>query len=335
MKILNFNIIKDADKNYILNSIKLFKNNKSLFTSLYHCTKPSDYIEFRGLFERMIFNNEISAGAQTVLNSVGLLYQMPTDRIINGAATNYYPDYYFFDKFNKTNLLEFFWDKYTIEFRTRLIDEILISSYGGRVLRDELTSSIKKSTFFIDNDYVFVGNPDTRMIGSLLKPHFDICEKLMNTINTNYDPIKPFSITLEETINETNSGSNNRTVNLRDQYNSSSEHNINNDETFDIAENNVFTYNQAEHKVGKDTNRSTREMQDTIVNSDTSQKTGTDQYATTKSSLNIRSYDRRGNIGNQSYSKLIEEERKKIMFDFRQYIIDGIVDVLCTGTWSD
>ena len=335
MKTLNFNIIKDADKNYILNSIKLFKNNKSLFTSLYHCTKPSDYIEFRGLFERMIFNNEISAGAQTVLNSVGLLYQMPTDRIINGAATNYYPDYYFFDKFNKTNLLEFFWDKYTIEFRTRLIDEILISSYGGRVLRDELTSSIKKSTFFIDNDYVFVGNPDTRMIGSLLKPHFDICEKLMNTINTNYDPTKPFNITLDETLNETGSGSNNRTVNLRDQNNTSTEHNVNNDTTTDEVENNIYSFNQTEQKVAKDRNTSSHRLQDITIYDDTLQKSGTDQYSTSRSAVNTRNYTRSGNIGNQSYSKLIEDERKKIMFDFRQYIIDGIVDVLCTGTWSD
>lgn len=172
---------------------------------------------------------------------------------------------------------------------------------------------------------------------SVLNSKFEhIYLPLYNTIKTDYDILKPFNIILNETKSNTSSGTNNRTRNLKDTSTLTNDYDLQSDNEDNDSTDKVFAFNDPYGKpVDKNVTSSTRTSKSTSTDTEDTSRTGTDNYSTSRSDTESRNYTRAGNIGNRTNAQLIEEERKKLMFDLREYIINDITDSLCAGTWSD
>ena len=213
----------------------------------------------------------------------------------------------------------------------------IITRFGKRIIKPITIFGVDSVAADLDYFYFLIGPKLTDYIYSRIVTKFNqIYLPLYNTIKTDYDILKPFNIILNETKNNTSSGTNNRTRNLKDSSTLTNDYDLKSDNEDNNSTDSIFAFNDTDGKpVDKNVTSSVRTSKSTSTDTEDTSRTGTDNYSTSRSDTESRNYTRAGNIGNRSNAQLIEEERKKLMFDLREYIINDIVDTLCAGTWSD
>ena len=311
---------------------ELMLKNKALSGVLLGVYEVSNMsTEILALFACMNNNDEIMPGLQASLSYCGLLGS--TSMAVSPAYGNF-PMSVITPEGRKALKETIMWAE-TYNIHLTQLDRELLFNYGNRKVKSKYcdiiqairqqyisTNSYQPSRYYMYND---------SLIGYFFEEIYElseICGRLFSTIETDYDPLKPFSIILSETINDVKSSTNNRTRNLVDNSTYSGADNVLNDEILQST----YGFTQG---TPRNTGKEVGKRNTTSSSTDNVQRTGTDKYVINHDDTHTRNYTRSGNIGNANYSKLIEEERKKIKFEFRKYIIESIVDILCDGTWCD
>ena len=121
-------------------------------------------------------------------------------------------------------------------------------------------------------------------------------EDLYATVEKEYDFLKPFDITLNESSTD----------------------------SFHTTED-TSTYTDNNSKQGFNSSE--------FVPTDKTSGTRSKSYS--RQNPKSRDYTRKGNIGNTSLSELVIKEREKAMFNLREIIYNDIVDFLCRGTYYE
>lgn len=171
-------------------------------------------------------------------------------------------------------------------------DEEFFNKYGDR----------KLSRFMINYPYVKQMYEqqkayDIKPIAVLLNGKFgEKWRGLYDSIVKEYDPIKPFNISLDEHHND----------------------------SFDVVKDST-TYDD------RDKTRGFNSVQDV----DTDSSNGTTNHEYNRTTNGDRSYNRVGNIGNRSQSELIMQEREKLMFNLQNIIYEDILSVIARRTYGD
>lgn len=285
-----------------------------------------------GLFSNLNNNDELTGDFREVLNYCGLLGG--TINAVGGILGSNYPLTVITPEGRKP-IRKAIIGSETYYINLSQLDKELLFNYGNRKVKSKYCDLIDFQYRFynVDNQYIipryyyFNGSAMIYFVDEILELG-NICTRLLRTIETEYDPLKPFSIILSETINDVKSSTNNRTRNLVDNSTYSGTDNVLNDEILQST----YGFTQASPRnTGKEVGKRNTASSST----DNVHRSGTDKYVINHDDTHTRNYTRTGNIGNANYSKLIEDERKKIKFEFRKYIIESIVDILCDGTWCD
>lgn len=237
------------------------------------------------------------------------------------------------------------------------ISNLLYCMIYSRVEDDNGTLVIDDKKFPTWNYLVSdIGN---ELINSLIATKFSAkWQKLIDTVFLQYDVISPFNITLTETSTgkDTNSGTDsvksvtgntvtdNGTVNNTTTDNGS----VTNTETVDLSDSrSIYGYNSQNpspsditSKTGTDKDETksnnTRGVNGTNSNTRTVDGTVTDtkDYGHILSREANRDYTRKGNIGNRSFSELIDDERKTVQFIILESIYSDLDSVLTRGRYG-
>lgn len=118
--------------------------------------------------------------------------------------------------------------------------------------------------------------------------------KLISLLNKEYDPLKPFDISLDEHITDT----------LETEQ----------DERTSTSADSVYGFNSVED-----------------VPTDKSLDTSTAKYK--RQNPRDRNYTRVGNIGNTSFQDLVKQEREVSDYKFKEIIFQDIVSTICRGEY--
>lgn len=192
-----------------------------------------------------------------------------------------------------------------LDYNSIVISEIgleFLSKYGNRKLSNTILEFCKYPQYTIFDNYgmdslknnAFSLNLAPFLYSNLFQFKYKWLN-LVDTINAKYDILKPFDITLTENVKD------NMTVSVDDSDSSS--------------EGSTYAFNSStEVPTGK------------VVNSS--------QHEYSRQNPIERNYSRKGNIGNKSNAQLIEEERKKAIFNLKQIFFEDIASVLCRKTYT-
>lgn len=170
-----------------------------------------------------------------------------------------------------------------------------IAEYKSRKLSSFIKVIILKYGNFNDGEYVDISEDGIDVIVNHIISRFSYkWSKIYKVNSTDYNPLKPFNIELNESTD-------NRLETQKDKTTY-----VDNDETY------AFNSPQSTptDKTGGESNR---EYERTIDGS--------------------RKYTREGNIGNTSFQDLIQQERKIADYEFEWIILKDIATVICRGKY--
>lgn len=162
-----------------------------------------------------------------------------------------------------------------------------LSKFKNRVVSSFVETTVEQ--YFNDR---YTGYPI--VCRRLLIKYKDKWNKLISLLNTKYDPLKPFDITLIETSGDTLDTEKDRT-----------------------------TYNDNEKTYGFNSN--------SAVPTDDSSGTTNREYKRTIDKN--RDYTRKGNIGNTSFQDLVKQEREVANYQISEIIYNDIADFICRGKY--
>lgn len=214
----------------------------------------------------------------------------------------------------------------SIEFLS-LYGDMKLSSYCKRLIKQ--FGIIKTSS----NIYIPSSKCITHLSDYLWVKYHNKWGKLDELNNSKYDALSPFNISLTEnnndSFNETKTNSftrsNNRTSTKTEQGNDNSSNNItNNRYAFNSPNTTNVDGSQSDNK-----NTYSNTGSDTIT--DKNDESGTDKR--NSNNTKERSYIRKGNMGNASYAKLINEEREVLNYKIVDIVLQDIACELSDGIW--
>lgn len=151
---------------------------------------------------------------------------------------------------------------------------------------------------------------------------------LLDTVEKHYDFLTPFDITLTETSNDVKNINKNRTDTSNDSNNRNGTSSVLNNETIDS----IYPFGSDNET---NTDKSVNKSNDSYNESSTTSGSSTTTDKNNENITHSRNYTRSGNIGNSSYAKLTEEERKKAMFNIYDIVFSDIASVLGKPIWND
>lgn len=155
----------------------------------------------------------------------------------------------------------------------------LIYKFGERKLRK-----------FMSNPNVFITLLPSTLFSNLKYKW----EKIVNISNVDYDALKPFNITLDETQLDSL-----KTLKDKTSYND-------NDSTYGF---------------------------NSVENTPTDDSKGSSEREYERNIDNKRDYTRVGNIGNTSFQDLVEQERNVANYLIRDILLKDIVNAMCRGVY--
>lgn len=203
---------------------------------------------------------------------------------------------------------------------TEIFIEYVVKS-SNKALSTLVKSYIYRDEIQLFDNYYILSNNAIRTICLIIESrYFDKWTKLYNTLNLEYNPIKPYSMTVEEQGTESMNTKSTISTETQDSVTS----------TEDTNSSGVNDYN----KYGFNSETSVPTDKDNIINDVTSENSSSSTGSRSTDSTYDRtkpyekSITRDGNIGNITQQELIEKERELLQYQIIDTIfrdIDGVI----------
>lgn len=188
-----------------------------------------------------------------------------------------------------------------------------------KTLSNYITDIIDNSTLYIYDDNIYSLNTnDFKSISSLIENmYLDKWTKLFDTLNFEYNPIKPYDMTTSEKIGEKQGGTTSNSGSTDDSGSDTTTSKV----ILDKTEDSLYGFNSLEPVPSNKTENSSENSESSESNNKSTSSNITIHGRTNDID---RELSRTGNIGNITQQELIKQER-----DVSQYIIwDTIYDDL-------